>query len=83
VVAKVSSVLDKMGVVSAKAQGLPAAITSAAKLRNIDHVVYILTDPEGNKYVPSLTPLNGIECLYMCFTLILFCVGDMEQLLGY
>ncbi|XP_034256020.1 alpha-tubulin N-acetyltransferase-like isoform X1 [Thrips palmi] len=49
VVAKISTVLDKMGVVSAKAQGLPVAITSAAKLRNTDHVVYILTDPEGNK----------------------------------
>lgn len=44
-----SVVLDKMGVVSAKAQNLPVAITSAAKLRNSEHVVYILTDPEGNR----------------------------------
>ncbi|XP_026286566.1 alpha-tubulin N-acetyltransferase isoform X2 [Frankliniella occidentalis] len=49
VVSKVADVLDKMGVVSAKAQNLPVAITSASKLRNTDHVVYVMTDPDGNK----------------------------------
>ncbi|KAK3932042.1 Alpha-tubulin N-acetyltransferase [Frankliniella fusca] len=49
VVSKVSTVLDQMGIVSAKAQKLSVAITSAAKLRNTDHVVYVMTDPDGNK----------------------------------
>lgn len=82
VVSKISTVLDKMGVVSAKAQGLPVAITSATKLRNTDHVVYILTDPEGNKYVHFLNNLahSIVSCM---FYMNVFCLGDMEQLLGY
>lgn len=62
VVTKVSTVLDKMGIVSAKAQNLPMAITSASKLRNSDHVVYILTDPEGNRGHGTVVGILKVGC---------------------
>lgn len=62
VASKVATVLDKMGVVSAKAQQLPVAITSAAKLRNSDHIVYILTDSEGNKGHGTVVGILKVGC---------------------
>ena len=38
-----------MGEASAKAQGLSKPITSAVKLRDTDHIIYLLVDSEGNK----------------------------------
>ena len=35
-----------MGEASAKAQGLPKAITSGDKLKNSEHIVYLLISPE-------------------------------------
>ena len=44
-----SRILDDMGEASARAQGLNKPITSALKLRDTDHMVYLLVDNEGNK----------------------------------
>ena len=44
---KVSYVLTILGEKSARAQGLQKVITSGEKLRNSDHIVYILIDPKG------------------------------------
>ncbi|GFG39899.1 hypothetical protein Cfor_03884, partial [Coptotermes formosanus] len=44
---KVSDILDEMGRASAVAQGLQKAITSGERLRNSEHTIYLLTDPEG------------------------------------
>ena len=42
-----SLVLTVLGEYSAKAQGLQKVITSGERLRNSEHIVYILTDPKG------------------------------------
>lgn len=44
---RISLVLTVLGENSAKAQGLQKVITSGDRLRNSDHIVYILTDPKG------------------------------------
>jgi len=41
---QVAEILDTMGVASAKAQGLLKPITTADKLRNSDHTVYLMVD---------------------------------------
>jgi alpha-tubulin N-acetyltransferase 1 len=46
---KISDILDEMGRASAVAQELQKAITSAERLRNSEHTVYLLTDPEGKR----------------------------------
>lgn len=46
---QLSRVLDDMGEASARAQGLNKSITSALKLRDTDHIVYLLVDNEANK----------------------------------
>lgn len=51
---QLTRVLDEMGEASARAQGLNKPITSALKLRDTDHVVYILVDNEAN---------NGTGCV--------------------
>jgi hypothetical protein len=38
-----------MGEASAKAQGLNRTITSAVKLRDTDHIIYLMVDDTGNK----------------------------------
>jgi alpha-tubulin N-acetyltransferase 1 len=48
-VSKVSDILDEMGRSSAVAQGLNHAITSGERLRNSEHTVYLLIDPEGKR----------------------------------
>ncbi|XP_068780011.1 alpha-tubulin N-acetyltransferase 1 isoform X3 [Struthio camelus] len=40
-------VIDELGKASAKAQGLPAPVTSAARMEANRHVLYILRDAEG------------------------------------
>ncbi|XP_058475129.1 alpha-tubulin N-acetyltransferase 1 isoform X3 [Solea solea] len=44
----VATVIDEMGRASAKAQQLPAPITSASKLQSQRHHLYLLKDREGN-----------------------------------
>jgi len=46
---KISENLDEMGRTSAAAQGLQKAITSGEHLRNSEHTIYLLTDPEGKR----------------------------------
>lgn len=46
---QLSRILDDMGEASARAQGLNKPITSALKLRDTDHIVYLLMDNEANK----------------------------------
>ncbi|KAM9166960.1 LOW QUALITY PROTEIN: alpha-tubulin N-acetyltransferase 1 [Mergus octosetaceus] len=41
------TVIDELGKASAKAQGLPAPVTSAARMESNRHVLYILRDAEG------------------------------------
>jgi Tat protein secretion system quality control protein TatD with DNase activity len=46
---KICDILDEMGRASAIAQGLQKAVTSGERLRNSEHTVYLLTDPEGKR----------------------------------
>lgn len=46
---KMSDILDEMGKSSAVAQGLKNAITSGERLRNSEHTVYLLIDPEDKR----------------------------------
>ncbi|XP_040399061.1 alpha-tubulin N-acetyltransferase 1 isoform X3 [Cygnus olor] len=41
------TVIDELGKASAKAQGLPAPVTSAARMESNRHVLYILRDADG------------------------------------
>ncbi|NXO01277.1 ATAT acetyltransferase, partial [Rhinopomastus cyanomelas] len=41
------TVIDELGKASAKAQGLPAPVTSAARMETNRHVLYILRQPPG------------------------------------
>lgn len=42
-------ILDDIGEASAKAQGLNRTITSAIKLRDTDHIIYLMIDNKANK----------------------------------
>lgn len=44
-----SRIIDDMGEASARAQGLNKPITSALKLRDTDHTIYLLVDNDANK----------------------------------
>ncbi|XP_042563013.1 alpha-tubulin N-acetyltransferase 1-like [Clupea harengus] len=46
--ALIARVIDELGKASAKAQQLPAPITSAAKLQSNTHLLYLLKDGELN-----------------------------------
>jgi alpha-tubulin N-acetyltransferase 1 len=46
---KISDILNDMGRLSAVAQGLRNAITSGERLRNSEHTIYLLIDPEGKR----------------------------------
>lgn len=50
-IAKVSDIINELGEASARAQGLSKAVTTAQKLRNSDHIVYLLSEPTGRKWV--------------------------------
>ncbi|XP_043287041.1 alpha-tubulin N-acetyltransferase-like [Venturia canescens] len=52
-----SRVLDEMGEASAIAQGLSKPITSAYKLRDTDHLVYLLVDSQGNNGLGTVVGL--------------------------
>ncbi|XP_011315235.1 alpha-tubulin N-acetyltransferase-like isoform X2 [Fopius arisanus] len=56
-----------MGEASARAQGLTKPITSAVKLRDTDHIVYLLVDGEGNGGLGCVVGLlkTGSKNLFM------------------
>ncbi|XP_008216757.1 alpha-tubulin N-acetyltransferase isoform X1 [Nasonia vitripennis] len=60
-------ILDDMGEASAKAQGLNRTITSALKLRDTDHIIYLMVDNEGNNGLGSVVGLlkTGSKLLFM------------------
>ncbi|XP_015517513.1 alpha-tubulin N-acetyltransferase 1 isoform X1 [Neodiprion lecontei] len=64
---QLTRVLDDMGEASAKAQGLSKTITSAQKLRDTDHLVYLLVDSEANQGKGSVVGLlkTGSKNLFM------------------
>ncbi|XP_014252269.1 alpha-tubulin N-acetyltransferase-like isoform X3 [Cimex lectularius] len=80
----VNDILNDMGLASAKAQGLVKPITSADKLRNSEHIVYLLVDKEGNKSNGSVIGMlkMGRKRLYMfdergqCNETVPLCVLD-------
>jgi alpha-tubulin N-acetyltransferase 1 len=49
VVGKVSEVVNAMGEASAAAQGLTKPITTAERLRNSEHNIYVLIDHNAGK----------------------------------
>lgn len=62
-----SRILDDMGEASARAQGLNKPITSALKLRDTDHTIYLLVDNEANKGLGSVVGLlkTGSKNLFL------------------
>ncbi|XP_061933724.1 alpha-tubulin N-acetyltransferase isoform X1 [Apis cerana] len=64
---QLSRILDDMGEASARAQGLNKPITSALKLRDTDHIVYLLMDNEANNGLGSVIGLlkTGSKNLFM------------------
>ncbi|XP_020293952.1 alpha-tubulin N-acetyltransferase-like isoform X2 [Pseudomyrmex gracilis] len=64
---QLSRILDDMGEASAKAQGLNKPITSALKLRDTDHMVYLLVDNEANNGLGSVVGLlkTGSKNLFL------------------
>lgn len=46
---KMTEVLNALGEASARAQGLTKPVTSAQKLRNTEHSVYLLAEEAGKK----------------------------------
>nr|XP_031826205.1 alpha-tubulin N-acetyltransferase isoform X2 [Nomia melanderi] len=64
---QLSRILDDMGEASARAQGLNKPITSALKLRDTDHIVYLLIDNEANSGLGSVVGLlkTGSKNLFM------------------
>lgn len=44
-----SDIINEMGAASAEAQGLNKPVTTAQKLRNSDHKVYLLSERLGKK----------------------------------
>ncbi|XP_014210502.1 alpha-tubulin N-acetyltransferase-like [Copidosoma floridanum] len=60
-------ILDDMGEASAKAQGLNRVITSAIKLRDTDHIIYLMVDNQGNNGLGSILGLlkTGAKTLFM------------------
>ncbi|CAL1679725.1 unnamed protein product [Lasius platythorax] len=62
-----SRILDDMGEASARAQGLNKPITSALKLRDTDHTIYLLVDNEANNGLGSVVGLlkTGSKNLFL------------------
>lgn len=48
-IAKISDIINELGEASARAQGLRSTVTTAQKLRNSDHIVYLLSESTGRK----------------------------------
>ncbi|XP_011501534.1 PREDICTED: alpha-tubulin N-acetyltransferase-like [Ceratosolen solmsi marchali] len=62
-----TTILDEMGEASAKAQGLNRTITSAVKLRDTDHIIYLMVEDKGNNGLGSIVGLlkTGSKSLFM------------------
>ncbi|XP_011701568.1 PREDICTED: alpha-tubulin N-acetyltransferase-like isoform X2 [Wasmannia auropunctata] len=62
-----SRILDDMGEASARAQGLNKPITSALKLRDTDHTIYLLVDNQANNGLGSVVGLlkTGSKNLFL------------------
>lgn len=54
-----SEIINTLGEASARAQGLNKAVTSAQKLRNSDHSVYLMAENAGTKWVYIIEILSG------------------------
>lgn len=67
VASQVADVVDSMGLASAKAQDLHHPITSAEKMKNCDHTLYLMIDPRGNDGKGSLVGLlkMGVKHLFL------------------
>lgn len=48
-IAKISEIINELGELSARAQGLSKSVTTAQKLRQSDQIVYLLAENTGNK----------------------------------
>lgn len=46
---KIAEIINELGEASARAQGLSKPVTTAQKLRNSDHIVYLLSEKTGRK----------------------------------
>jgi alpha-tubulin N-acetyltransferase 1 len=93
---KISDILDVLGKSSAEAQGLKNAITSSERLRNSEHTVYLLIDPEGKSGQGSVVGLLkvGRKKLYLFdaagaqhemqpLCVLDFYIHDSKQRMGY
>ncbi|XP_058803487.1 alpha-tubulin N-acetyltransferase-like [Phymastichus coffea] len=60
-------IIDDMGEASAKAQSLNRVITNAIKLRDTDHILYLMVENDGNKSLGSVVGLlkTGSKSLFM------------------
>lgn len=67
VVTKVSEIVNAMGEASATAQGLTKPITTADRLRNSEHKLYFLIDPNANGSKGAVTGMlkTGNKSLYV------------------
>uniref|UniRef100_A0A1B6F6F1 Alpha-tubulin N-acetyltransferase n=1 Tax=Cuerna arida TaxID=1464854 RepID=A0A1B6F6F1_9HEMI len=65
--ALVAEIMDAMGYASAKAQDMQHLITSADKLRNMDHTVYLMIEPDDNDGKGSVVGLLkiGVKNLFL------------------
>lgn len=52
--AKIAEIINEVGEASAKAQGLGKPVTTSQKLRNSDHIVYLLSEKTGKKWVEEI-----------------------------
>uniref|UniRef100_A0A6B2E4U0 Alpha-tubulin N-acetyltransferase n=1 Tax=Phlebotomus kandelakii TaxID=1109342 RepID=A0A6B2E4U0_9DIPT len=62
---KVSEILNDIGEASAQAQGLTRPVTTAQKLRNSDHMVYLMSEKNGKNGVVTGLLKVGVKSLYV------------------
>ncbi|XP_059614381.1 alpha-tubulin N-acetyltransferase [Phlebotomus argentipes] len=62
---KVSEILNDIGEASAQAQGLTRAVTTAQKLRNSDHIVYLMSEKNDKTGVVTGLLKVGVKSLYV------------------
>jgi len=63
----IADVIDTMGIASAKAQSLQHPITSAEKMRNFDHILYLMIEPGDNNGRGSVVGMLkvGVKNLFL------------------
>ncbi|XP_055687903.1 alpha-tubulin N-acetyltransferase isoform X2 [Lutzomyia longipalpis] len=62
---KISEIINDMGEASARAQGLTRAVTTAQKLRNSDHSLYLMSEKGGKNGVVTGLLKVGVKSLYV------------------